>query len=317
MCEASEFDSIVISGGGSRGIVALGILYYHHCITERLKMANIKHIAGTSIGSAISLLLVCGYSPRGIYNKMKMLLANGTLFMGDATKTGALSGLLNVYTNEGLLSLDRFGSQLETLVLEKLKVKVVPTMKELYELSGIHLSICVSNVTLMKELRIDHITEPNLSVAEAVKMSCAVPIVFQKMSYKGNCVADGGLVNNFPWRYVPEKGNILGVLISDAFTTKEATSMREYDNNDEKPDAFLTYIYNVMLLPMASLARLQRMNAYTSPNMEIIRAIWNRVHMLRFSLTEQEMKDMFDHGVKTAYIATITVKLFIEGIDSL
>lgn len=277
-------------------------------------MANVKNIAGTSIGSAISTLLTCGYSPRGIYNKMKKLLATGTLFMGDRKESSALSGLLSVYTNEGLLSLDRFGEQIESMVLEKLKLKKVPTLKELYKITDIHLSICVSNVTLMKEMRVDHLTDPDLSIVEAVKMSCAVPIVFQKMCYKGYCVADGGLVNNFPWKYIPKGSKALGVLISDSFAKETTTSLREYDSGETVPDAFLTYIYNVMLLPMATLAKVQRTAAYVSPNIEIVRAVWNRVHMLRLTLTSQEMEDMFNHGINTAYISTITVKLYIERI---
>lgn len=317
------FDSLVISGGGSKGIVALGILYYHHCITKRLKLSHLKHVAGSSIGAVLATLLVCGYSPRTLYNRIKVILEKGDLFTfanstdenTDSTNRTILESILGMYNSEAVMSLNMFEKYLTEMVIEILKVQTVPTFKELYSRTGIHLTICVSNVTTMKEMRVDHITEPDLSIVEAMKMSCSIPIIFQRMYYRGNCVADGGLTNNFPWNYIPrsgtEKGKTLGVLICNPFTENRAREISSVQICDER-ESFLNYMYNVMLLPMASLARLQRVGAYRSPSIKVVRAIWSKISVLRFALTPSEISEMFEYGIDAAHVEEITENIYIS-----
>ena len=51
----SEYDSICLSGGGSKGIILLGSLYYFYD-KKIINFEKIKYYSGTSIGSLICLL---------------------------------------------------------------------------------------------------------------------------------------------------------------------------------------------------------------------------------------------------------------------
>ena len=55
-----NFNSLVLSGGGSKGFAMLGALQY---LYDKGYMENIKNFIGTSIGGIISYLLIIGMTP--------------------------------------------------------------------------------------------------------------------------------------------------------------------------------------------------------------------------------------------------------------
>lgn len=295
------FKGLVISGGGTRGMVALGVLQYHHTITGRLKHSALEHVAGTSIGSVIALLTVCGYTPLEIFKRSSKLLSNRELFLPKVRGPGAL---LSMFNDLGVLSLKRFSERINRLVIKKLEISYSPTFLELYEMTGIHFSVCVSDVTNMREVRMDYTTHPKLGVTRAVEMSCAIPIIFQRVMYKGRFMADGGLTNNFPWQYIPPGlGPCLGVLIAD--------SLQGYSGEGvEKP---MAYLYNCIVLPTAQLTRLQRENIPT--NIVVVRPQWRLgASLVNLLIEEKTMKKMFEVGVLSAYSEDVSVKLMVHGL---
>ena len=54
------YDTIIISGGASKGIAALGSL---QALIDRKLLDNVKRYIGTSIGSIISYLICIEYTP--------------------------------------------------------------------------------------------------------------------------------------------------------------------------------------------------------------------------------------------------------------
>jgi hypothetical protein len=58
--EISHYDTLVLSGGSSKGIIILGALQY---LIDNYLISNIETYIGTSVGSIICYLLLIGYTP--------------------------------------------------------------------------------------------------------------------------------------------------------------------------------------------------------------------------------------------------------------
>ena len=60
-----EYNTLVLSGGGIKGLLILGALQYLY-ETGKLQKKNIRKYIGTSIGAIINVLLIIGYEPKEI-----------------------------------------------------------------------------------------------------------------------------------------------------------------------------------------------------------------------------------------------------------
>jgi len=63
------FKTVVLSGGGTKGLLILGALQYYY-EKSYYNMDEVVTYCGTSIGSVISLLLICGYPPLDIFTEI-------------------------------------------------------------------------------------------------------------------------------------------------------------------------------------------------------------------------------------------------------
>ena len=64
-----KFNTLVMSGGGLKGIPMLGSLQYLIDM-KHIEIKNIKKYVGTSIGAIINVLLIIGYEPKEIIAEM-------------------------------------------------------------------------------------------------------------------------------------------------------------------------------------------------------------------------------------------------------
>lgn len=226
------FDTVVISGGGSKGYLALGALDY---AIQNEMAKNITTYVGCSIGSAICLLLVCGYKPKEILHQLSSI----DLFHA------AESNVIDIATKYGLIDIESFAYKYRHLVRKKFDIE--PTLKELYDATGINLIIPAVNVSTQEMEYFNHISRPNMLCVDAVKCSCAVPFVFHRVEYEGNFYADGGLVDNFPIKYVDNgTRKVLGI----------RTSFKA-----ARPDTnILSYIYKLIFIPINELQDVKSMD---------------------------------------------------------
>lgn len=92
------------------------------------------------------------------------------------------------------------------------------TLGELYAATGRHLTVVATDVTVGRMLALNHVTAPDVPVAWAVRMSVAIPFVYQEVRWRsawgqylgqelaGNVVVDGGALSNFPLGLVLGRG---------------------------------------------------------------------------------------------------------------
>ena len=208
----SQFDTVVLSGGGTKGIYQLGTLHYYY---EKGKYVppGVDVYIGTSVGSAISLLLVCGYLPIEIFRHIYLM---DSFFDVRHDGVSFLDVIKNVFKNSGLLPIDSLILKIEDLIKIKLGGEI-PTLEQLYNITKKELTCVVTNVTERKVEYFNHKNHPNLKCTDAVKISCNIPLMFQKIRYNNSYYCDGAMLNNFAVDYVDKKTNkILGIYLPNS-----------------------------------------------------------------------------------------------------
>ncbi len=99
----------------------------------------------------------------------------------------------------GLVDLVEIEQLIGKLLQHKLGVSDAPiTFRRMRELSGVDLAVIAANLEGAKLVRFDADETPDISVAQAVTASAAIPIVFKPVVIAGKSYCDGGIVSNLP-----------------------------------------------------------------------------------------------------------------------
>lgn len=190
--DGRKFTTLVLGGGGSKGIAFLGSLDYFY----RKELLDLKRISGTSIGSVIGILLGMGTTPSEIFEVVKTV---------DSPLEGRpdYRDLIHKY---GVWSLTKSLAPFIALIVKRFGK--FPTFREYFDQTGIHLKICAANINSLEAVYFDHLTHPEIGVIDAMRASCCIPGVFKAVKIKGDYYVDGGFVDNLPfhvWNDVPEE----------------------------------------------------------------------------------------------------------------
>lgn len=192
-------DLIVLGPGGMKGFLELGSIF--RLQYEPSFFENVHTYVGVSVGAIISLLLVCNYDiPNIVIDSIR----------ADIFEDISKFSISNIQSNIGIVSNNAIRKRIATKV-EK-KFGMIPTLKELYEKTGLKFVSVTANLDKEITEYISYQNEPSLSCVEAVMLSMNIPIIFYKLKYK-NCVyADGALGNPYPIDIWDDgKTNILGI----------------------------------------------------------------------------------------------------------
>lgn len=211
--------NVILCGpGGSRGLLILGCL--RRLFEEEIFMGNVTQWVGVSVGAAISLLIVIGYSVNEIIDLCIDLNLIDDILHINLDEAREKMGLLKNKTIE---------EKLKHYV--SLKYGFIPNLAQLYMLTGIHLTLVSFNIDKMRTDYLDADTEGNLSCVEAAMMSMAVPILMQPRKYKGCVYIDGAVGNSYPIsRFDDGENKVLGIYIS---------SEEDLYCSDKKPTTFI------------------------------------------------------------------------------
>lgn len=275
--ETDKFDAVVLSGGGPKGILTLGTL---HCLYERgiYDQDFVKEYAGTSIGSVICLLLICGYSPMEIFTEVYSIK--------DIFSFNDFLNIKNIMEHMGVLSIDGFITKISYLVTNKLGC--VPSLGELKKNTGKIFHLASTNLSKMEESKYSTETTPNINCIEAIKYSCNIPLIFKKICHKGDYMVDGGLTNNFPWDYISdERENILGIVV------KGKDSLLP-------PDNMMGYFYRLITFP---ISRITELRCDLAPKkVKIFSTSWKGGSLIQFSMNSNTKMEMFLAGYEAGEI---------------
>ena len=154
---------ISLSGGGSRGIVHIGIL-------KALEEAGIQisMVTGTSAGAIVGLLYCSGYSPDSI-----MEIVGETKLIKYVRPAVSLSGLLKLEVVENI-----FRKYIKSDSFSALKIPLIVAATNVKKGSNVFLH--------------------DGPLIRSVLASCAVPVIFEPIELNGELYIDGGILNNLP-----------------------------------------------------------------------------------------------------------------------
>lgn len=107
--------------------------------------------------------------------------------------------MMKLFKLEGGISFSYIQNLLEQITLEK--TGTLFTMKSLYEKYKKELVCVTFNYTKNQIEYITHENYPDLPCILAIKMSCSLPIIFEKCMYNGNHYIDGGVYDNLAIQY--------------------------------------------------------------------------------------------------------------------
>lgn len=222
----NEYSTLVLSGGGVKGIVQLGFLH-SLLLKNKLQFDKVENFVGTSVGSIICLLLIIGLKPVDILSKL--------CFNENATELK--SNIFNIIESFGIIDPQNFFKVVEDLVIEI--VGFVPTMSQLYKLYKKHFVLVTHNVSAnvlkgeKNTIYIDYLSFPNLPCIDAIRMSCNIPLVFTKFMVDNNYYIDGAVSDNYPIEYAYKNfnGNILGIHINQIQLDKDEMNIFNYIRN--------------------------------------------------------------------------------------
>jgi predicted patatin/cPLA2 family phospholipase len=198
--ETLVFDTLVLSGGALKGVAQLGALKY---IEDTVGLESIDYFYGTSIGAVISYLLIIGFSPMEIIQtviKSKLM-----------DKLIATFNLFQMFQSRGIVNINLLMAELELITI--LKTERVFTLRELYDCFGKELHCIAYNYSQRRVEHLSYLTHPDMDSITAIRLSSALPFVFEDVYYNGDLYLDGGIANNFPVEYVPSGHKILGLVL--------------------------------------------------------------------------------------------------------
>jgi predicted acylesterase/phospholipase RssA len=200
---------LVISGGGPLGFRYLGSL-------EKLEqegfwnVSNIESIYGTSVGSIIGAFICLKYD----WETLNKYIIERPWH--DAFKVNPKQ-IFDSYYNKGLFD-KKLAEIMFKPLLEAKDLSLNITLKEFYEFSKIDLHIFTFELHKFQTIELSHLTNPDLSLLQALTMSSSLPGIFMPTIIDNCCYIDGGIMCNYPLtqclRDHALKDEILGIKIS-------------------------------------------------------------------------------------------------------
>ena len=201
---------IVISGGGPTGLLSYGAAKY---LEQQAfwSMENIESIYGTSIGALFSVILSLSYDWKTLDDYIIKCPWDDIL-----QKNSTFNDVLDIYTNKGVVSDDFFDIIMKPLLLAK-DLTLDVTLDELHDFNKKEIHIITVELNTFELVNLSYKTHPRLKVMDAIKMSCAFPILFSpKITIESKdekkkcnddkqdecsrvcCYIDGGIICNYP-----------------------------------------------------------------------------------------------------------------------
>ena len=195
-----DYEYLVFSGGGIKGISFAGVLEELHKLDIIYSQSNelkLKGIAGTSAGSIISALLAVGYTPTELIDVMTNI--DYEKIVDD--KLGYLRDTYNFLEDWGVCP----GNYAQDLLGELINKKTGNpdyTIEQLYNDKKIKLVIVTTDTNYSKSIYMypgNPIKEySNIPIRLAVRLSMGIPFVFEPYRYNDSYFVDGGVLDNYP-----------------------------------------------------------------------------------------------------------------------
>ena len=261
--QCKGYDALVFSGGGVRGISQLGAMHYIQRHRPEL-LERAKVFAGSSVGSIVAAGLAMGLHASDVFETL--------VLPWKFKKDVHIKHLTSSFGLDSGKGLDEF---IASLVPEE------TTFQSIREQTGAILSVTGTNLNTASVEIFDVFSTPTMPVRTALRISCAVPMLFTAVEYGGCLYSDGGIAENFPYRLTTDRYGCKKTL---GFTFHREMSPQQHTWTFEK---FIGSIVEAAV------------NApyITFPEgMDVIELHTIGVNPLDFNITMDEKRMLFDSG---------------------
>ena len=269
-----NYDTLVLSGGGTKGFILLGALQYFY---DNDLLKNTKTYIGTSVGSIIAYLLCIGYTPQEIWENLH--INNWMDNLKDIN-------ILNIINNKGATSFIYIQEMIEKLTLNKIDRFL--TFKNLYDKYGKHLIVCTYNITKLEIEYLDYINSPDLQITIALRMSSNIPIFFDKFKYMHSYYLDGGIGDAFPI--------LEGIKFGKETLGLNLLASTHVDSSDNDLISYLGKLSRIMMQQKVSI---QCEIAEKNEACTIIN-LFNDNNFINFNISKVEQTNMYINGYNQA-----------------
>ena len=216
---------LALSGGGARGFAQIGIL-------QVLEEHNIPidFIVGTSIGSIIGGLYAAGYSPDQIVEITKII--DWANIMVDKPPRTNLFIAQKQESGKAILQLRFSGTTLSIPQAITPGQKLTSILNSLTLRAGFQTSSNFDQLKIpFRALACDLVTGHKVllkdgNLAEAMRSSTAVPLLFEPVTRNNMMLVDGGLINNIPVDEVRELGADLVIALDTSSELNEKSNLK-------------------------------------------------------------------------------------------
>lgn len=217
------YDALIFEGGGMKGMCYVGAIF--ELVRDNfLDLSKIKYFGGTSAGAIIATLLASNHSLEDIqdimYNTKWKNMRDGNF--------GFIRNIVRLYRRYGYHQGNFMENLINKLLFKKTGIKHI-TFEQLYGITGNHLKMVGTNITVGNVEYMDHITTPHMAVAKGVQISSCIPFMFKPVSYKGFLYVDGGLIRNLDLNmFLEYNPKILAFEIEDINKNERISNMIMY-----------------------------------------------------------------------------------------
>lgn len=275
-----KYKTLVLSGGGTKGILHLGVVHY----LEENNLAFFDTYIGSSVGSLITGLLAVGYTGQELFNFILH-------FDMTTLKNFNFSNFLSGY---GLDNGDIFIFVFKKLIEKKINMPEI-TFGQLYKKFKKKLIICATCLNETKPYYFSYKNNPDMPIYLAVRMSIAIPFIFTSVLYDGKIFSDGGLVDHYPIEQSENIDETIGVYL-------DGIKICDNINNLEE---FTLSVFLCFLKTTENISKKYNKNTIYIPS--------NNISNVNFTMTNTEKLSSFVLGQKYCKKYINDSKLLIDN----
>jgi len=282
---------LVIAGGGPMGLCFLGAL--EHLNKQNFwNFENIESIYATSIGTIIGAFICLKYDWETL---------NKYIIDRPWNEAFKLTGkqIFEAYNKKGLFD-KKLAEIIFSPLLKAKDLELNITLKQFYDYSKIDFHLFTFELNKFETLDLSYKTHPDLSLLQALTMSCGLPGLFMPVFMNNGCYIDGGVMWNYPINYClnehPNEEEILGINRKD-YENIENTENSIIDETSSILDFIVGFSVNAMNYISKSVKKETIKNQVTcySDGKELT------LDVIRESVNSKEMrKEWFLKGEKYA-----------------
>ena len=196
----NKTETLVISGGGIKGVAALGAI---SILEKKLNFKKIVNFIGCSSGSFICFLLSVSFLSKNIEKFFKKLSLSSFITFSKTKPSNFLSSF-------GIIDTTLLELIVNKVLEKKFHMKNV-SFAELKKLTGKKFCCIATDLNTSKLVIFDYKRTPNVYVKDAIMASCSIPLLFKPVKIDNMFCVDGGIKENFPFFITKNIKHTIGI----------------------------------------------------------------------------------------------------------